>query len=541
MDAHLETDVLIVGGGPVGISLALDLGYRGVDHHVVEKTDGVVTAGAGVGTVGPRSMELFRRWGIADDVRAAGWPDDHSLDAAWVTKIGGHEIYRVPVGTVATRTMPKHTPEPEAVCPQNWLAPVMARPVGDRLHTCWRLESFEQHDDHVRATVTDLANGNGVTHTVHARYLVACDGPASPTRKTLGIGAPSRHKRQMFRVIMFRAPELRDQLGERNALFYFLMLSATLRFPVRALDGFGLYRLLVGVDDGDAEESAMDAAELVRRSIAFDTKFEVVSDTKWRLTHRVADKFSSGRVFIVGDAAHTLSPAGGFGMNTGIGSAADLGWKLTAVLQGWAGAGLLDTYELERRPVAIASLEEANVNLRRTMDRGLPPGLHDDGPRGERVRAAIAEQLERSGARRELEAPGVHLGYTYRSSIVDTEPEPPGEPGEWRQSTTPGARAPHAWLEPGKSTLDLFGRGFVLLAFDTSGGADKTSDDIGAAVNAFARRRVPLDTALCHDLEVATLYERRLVLVRPDGHVAWRGDQLPARLDELVDKVRGAA
>jgi hypothetical protein len=137
------------------------------------------------------------------------------------------------------------------------------------------------------------------------------------------------------------------------------------------------------------------------------------------------------------------------------------------------------------------------------------------------------------------------LGFTYRSSIVCTEPGPQGEPGDWRQSTTPGARAPHAWLEPGKSTLDLFGRGFVLLSFGTSDGApdgasDSASNDTAAAVDAFAGRRIPLDTTVCHDPEVAALYERRFVLVRPDGHVAWRGDELPAQLDELVDKVRGA-
>jgi flavin-dependent monooxygenase StaC len=351
----------------------------------------------------------------------------------------------------------------------------------------------------------------------------------------------------VFRVILFRAPELRDLLGPRNALFYFLMLSESLRFPMRAMDGHGLYRLLVGVDD--AEGSEMDAVELIRRAVAFDTKSEVLSDSKWRLTHRVADRFSSGRVFLAGDAAHVLSPSGGFGMNMGIAGATDLGWKLAAAIEGWAGAGLLDTYEEERRAVAIESLDEANVNLRRTMERELPPGLHDDGPRGEQVRAAVAELLERSGARRELEAPGIHLGFTYRSSIVCTEPGPQGEPHDWRQSTTPGARAPHAWLEPGKSTLDLFGRGFVLLCFGTSGSTsdgttdrstDGTTDGIAAAVNAFAGRRIPLDTTVCHDPEVAELYERRFVLVRPDGHVAWRGDELPAQLDELVDKVRGA-
>nr|AHE14876.1 RebC-like FAD-binding monooxygenase [uncultured bacterium] len=527
MDTDIETGVLVVGGGPVGMALALDLAHRGVDHLVVEETDGAVSHPR-VGTIGPRSMELFRRWGVADGIRAAGWPDDHPLDAAWVTRVGGHEVYRIPLGTVGSRTTPKHTPEPEAICPQHWLAPLLARAVGDRLRTRWRMAEFTQHDDHVRAAVTDL--GSGRTRTVLAKYLVACDGAASPVRKALGIGAPPRHRTQVFRNILFHAPELRTLLGERTALFYFLMLSSSLRFPMRTLDGHGLHRLTVGVDD--AEKSTMDATELVRRAIAFDTGVEVLSDNEWHLTHRVADRFSAGRVFLAGDAAHTLSPSGGFGMNTGIGGAADLGWKLAAVLEGWAGGGLLDTYEEERRPVAVTSLEEANVNLRRTMDRALPPGLHDDGPEGERVRAAMAARLERSGARREFDAPGIHFGHTYRSSIVHTEQPRAADPGGWRQSAEPGARAPHAWLAPGKSTLDLFGRGFVLLSFGTT-------DGVAAAARAFAARGVPLATTVCHDPEVAALYELTHVLVRPDGHVAWRGAELPTRLDELVDKVRG--
>jgi flavin-dependent monooxygenase StaC len=529
MHAHLETDVLIVGGGPVGMALALDLAHRRVDHLVVEETDGKVSHPR-VGTIGPRSMELFRRWGIAHEIRGTGWPDDHPLDAVWVTTVGGHEVYRIPLGTVASRKTPKHTPEPDAICPQHWLAPLLARAVGDALHTRWCLDSFEQQDDHVRANIIDLATG--VTRVVRARYLVACDGASSPIRKELRIAAPTRHRTQAFRNILFRAPGLRELLGPRAALFYFLMLSPSLRFPMRAIDGQGLYRLTVGTDDTD--NCTVNSFELVRRAVALDTTLEVLSDNDWHLTHRVADRFSAGRVFLAGDAAHTLSPAGGFGMNTGISGAADLGWKLTAALEGWAGPGLLATYEEERRPLAIASLEEANVNLRRTMERELPPGLHDDGPRGEQARAYVAEKLDRSDARREFDAPGIHFGLVYRSSIIRCESELSGGLDGWRQSAVPGERAPHAWLEPGRSTLDLFGTGFVLLSFGTS-------EDVGAAARAFAAHRVPLTTIVALTSEVAALYERRLVLVRPDGHVAWRGDELPTRLDDLVNQVRGAA
>ncbi|KWX00854.1 FAD-binding monooxygenase [Carbonactinospora thermoautotrophica] len=528
---EFETDVLIVGGGPVGMTLALDLKYRNVDFMLTEATDGSISHPR-VGTVGPRSMEFFRRWGIAQEIRETGWPEDHPLDGVWVTAVGGHEIYRIRQGTVGTRPIPDYTPEPEQICPQHWLAPLLLRHVGVHpdgpVRLRWRLDGFTQADDRVTATVTDLQVGSTVT--VHARYLVACDGASSSVRKALRVRAPARYPTRVFRNILFHAPLLREQLGERNALFYFLMLSSSLRFPMRSMDGRGMYRLTVGLD-GSPEASA-DALSLVRRAITFDTPVEVLSDLKWHLTHRVAERFRVGRVFLVGDAAHTLSPSGGFGMNTGICSAVDLGWKLAAVLESWGGAGLLDTYEMERQPVAAESLEEANVNLRRTLDRQLPPQIHLDTPEGEKARAEMAERLVRSDAQREFNAPQIHFGFRYTSPIVVPDGSaPPANPRDWRPSAAPGCRAPHAWLRPGVSTLDLFGRGFVLLRFAESERQDGFE-------RAFADRGVPLSTTTCHDPRIAELYERPFVLVRPDGHVAWRGDELPDDPGWLADQVR---
>ncbi|MGH8903457.1 MAG: FAD-dependent monooxygenase [Egibacteraceae bacterium] len=530
-----NTHVLIVGGGPVGMSLALDLKYRDVDFLLVEASDGSVFHPK-VSTVGPRSMELFRRWGIADRIRSAGWPGDHTLDAAWVTAVGGHEVYRLEFGTADSRPLPPHTPEPEQCCPQHWLAPLLMREVGvypdGPMRTRCRLDSFVQYVDRVVATITDLADGSVLT--VHARFMVACDGASSSVRKTCGVTALARHKTRVFRNILFRAPRLREQLGQHNALVYFLMMSSSLRFPMRALDGRNLYRLTVGVDGSPSASD--DAMSLVSSAIALDTPLEVLSDNEWHLTHRVADQFRVGRIFLAGDAAHTLSPSGGFGMNTGISSAADLGWKLAADLDGWAGPGLLDTYEAERQPIAVGSLEEANVNLVRTMKREVPPELHLDSPEGKRARAEMARRLEHSDVRREFDAPGIHFGFRYSSPIVVAEPAVPAAAangGGWRQSAAPGSRAPHAWLRPGTSTLDLFGRGFVLLCF-------AESDRRQGVEQAFAERCIPLETTVCHDVRVAELYERLFVLVRPDGHVAWRGDALPSDAGWLADKVRGA-
>ncbi|MFD7237355.1 FAD-dependent monooxygenase [Streptomyces syringium] len=528
------TDVLIVGGGPVGLALALDLKYRGVPFMVLDSSDGTVTHPK-VGTVGPRSMELFRRWGVADRIRAAGWPGDHPLDIAWVTAVGGHEIHRLEFGTADHRPPLAYTPEPEQVCPQHWLGPLLAREVGVHpdgpLQRRCRLDRFTRYDDHVVATATDLNDGSRLR--IRARYLVGCDGASSLVRKAAGIAAPARYDTRVFRNILFRAPGLRERLGARGALVYFLTQPPTLRYPLRSMDGRDLYRLTVsgpGPAGPEPEAAGQDALTMIRNAIRFDTPLEVLSENVWHLTHRVAERYRHGRVLLAGDAAHTLSPSGGFGMNTGICDAADLGWKLAAELAGWAGPGLLDSYDTERRPVAERSLEEANAHLLRTTRRELPKEILLDSAEGARARAKLSEGMERSGVRREFDSPDVHFGFRYVSPVVIRDGR---RERDWRTDALPGARAPHAWLGADTSTLDLFGDRFRLLCF-----AD--SDRLAAFEAAFAHRGVPLKATRCHDASVAGLYRSAFVLVRPDGHVAWRGAALPRDVLRVADTVRGA-
>jgi 2-polyprenyl-6-methoxyphenol hydroxylase-like FAD-dependent oxidoreductase len=545
MTSQLTTDVLVVGGGPTGMATALELRYRGVGFVLVEAGDGAV-GHPKVSGIGPRSMEFFRRWGIADRIRHSGWPGDHPLDCVWTTRIGGHELFRLKRHTMDTRPDFRHTPEPDAICPQHWLGPLLREELGVHpdgpVRMSTRMDGFTQDADGVTATITDLATG-AVTQ-VRARYLIACDGTGSPIRKAYGIPAPAQHETQVFRNILFRAPELRARLGERNANFYYLMISSALRFPLRALDGQSLYRLTVGVQGHP--ESLQDAERLVRKAIAFETPVEVLSVNEWHLVHRVASSFRDGRVFLVGDSAHTLSPSGGFGMNTGICGAADLGWKLAAELAGWAGPGLLDSYTIERQPVAFEGLEEANRNLERAMRREIPDELNDDSPQGELFRRKISEGLQRgaAGIAREFDAPDIHLGFTYAGSPLIV-PDPTAEPTEHRRpNTRPGSRAPHVWVKPGMSTLDLFGDGFVLLCF-------AESDRLDAFTAAFTSRGIPFTSVALDIPEVVEAYERSFVLVRPDGHVAWRGHELPESTaggagtsltaGEIADRVRGGA
>ncbi len=527
---NTTTEVLIVGGGPVGMAMAAELRYQGIDCILLEKTDGVVRDPK-VSTVGYRSMEFCRRWGISKQIRNAGWDENHTLDVAWVTTVGGHEIFRVNLPSYADRTQPDYAPETEQVCPQHWFAPEFVNYLGKYPQGCIKLlselENFQQSDNGIVASIKNLQTGN--SETIEAKYMVASDGARAQIRKQCGVDAVQYHDTQTFQSVVFQAPQLASQLGSGNAVVFFLV-NPTIQEPLRAVDGKGQYRLILKPQENG---EIHDAHKAIKAAISIDTPVEIISNLPWRLSHKVAEKFRCDRVFFIGDCAHTLSPSGGFGMNTGIGDAVDLGWKLAATIRGWGGANLLDTYEIERRPIAVRNLEAANANLQRTQKRGIPPEIASNSPKGEAIRKQMAEGMERSGVKKEFDAPGVHLGLRYESAIVISDGLPPEDKShEWTQSSYPGCRAPHAWLKPGLSTLDLFGHGFTLICFNSQAGIERLE-------RRCHEKQIPLTTHHINNPDIAKLYERAFVLVRPDGHVAWRGDEIPLYVEMMIDRVRG--
>ncbi|MEM6399237.1 MAG: FAD-dependent monooxygenase [Cyanobacteria bacterium P01_D01_bin.116] len=533
---NIKTEVLIIGGGPVGMSMAAELRYQEIDCILIEKTDGVVRDPK-VSTVGYRSMEFCRRWGISENIRNAGWDKNHTLDVAWVTSVGEHEIFRVKLPSYAKRTQPLYAPETEQVCPQHWFAPEFLNFLGIypqgivKLNS--ELENFHQSDSGIVANIKNLATGN--TETIEAKYMVAADGARAQIRKKCGVDAVEYHQTQTFQSVVFQAPELASQLGERNAMVFFLV-NPIIQEPLRAVDGKGQYRLILKPQENGEIHNAYTA---IKAAISFDTPIDVISNLPWRLSHKVAEKFCHGNIFFIGDCAHTLSPSGGFGMNTGIGDAVDLGWKLAANIQGWGGENLLDSYETERRPIAVQNLEAANANLQRTQKRSIPPEIASDSPKGEAIRKQMAEGMEKSGVKKEFDAPGIHLGLRYESSIIIPDgPAPEDNTQEWTQSSYPGCRAPHAWLKPGLSTLDLFGHGFTLMCFNSNSSSHPNSQ-IDRLTKICEEKQIPLTTHQINNPEIAQLYERAFVLVRPDGHVAWRGDSIPQDVEFIIDRVRG--
>jgi len=530
-----EIPVLIAGGGPVGLGLAIELGLRGVGTLLVETRDGNIAVPK-MSNVHVRSMEFCRRWGIADRVIAAGWPPHHPLDMIYVTTMTGYELGRTRIPSYAAQPHHPFSPVRDRHCPQLYFDPILrdfARTLdGVSLRYFTRFESFEADADGVTATVVDVKTGD--KSQIRARYLVGCDGAQSTVREQLGIGLGGAGKLDLSVTIFIRSSEL-GLMHDKGWCRLTRFVDATGCWSeLIAIDGKELWRLtvLTGLDD------SFDPDDCVRRIGGRPFAYEIISVLRWYRLEFVADHYREGRVFLAGDSAHQNSPTGGLGMNTGLADAVDLGWKLAASLEGWGGEGLLDSYEIERRPVAVRNTTYCTDQFYDAVGTPGDPALDDATPEGERARqhsrAAIAESHSITTF---MASYTLRLGFCYEGSpVICSDPALPPLDYEanYRQSARPGVRAPHVWLADGRSSLDLFGDGFVLLRL---GAAPPSGEAIAAAAS---RAGVPLKLVTLDNEEMARLCAFPLVLVRPDGHVAWRGDAAPADAGPLIDRVRGA-
>jgi 2-polyprenyl-6-methoxyphenol hydroxylase-like FAD-dependent oxidoreductase len=534
-----RTPVVIVGAGPVGLALAGDLGWRGVPCILIEKSDGEVFQPK-MDMVGIRTMEFCRRWGIVDDVENAGYNRDYSQDYAWVSQLhGGYEFGRESFPTVRDEAKPEQSPQKRERCPQNFFDPVLtrfARRSGQvQVRYSTEYVSHQERGDGVTVRVRDLESGE--EQEIECQYLVGCDGGASRVKEALGIRMTGTPALTYTTNAIIECKGL-EQLHDKKPGYRYIFIGPEGTWStVVAINGRDWWRFSI-VGDGTMQTlSEDDVAKAFRRAVGRDdVEFRIISVMPWIRRQLVADDYGTARVKIAGDAAHLTSPTGGFGMNMGIQDAVDLGWKLQAMVEGWGGAHLLDTYEFERRPVAIRNVNEAtnNLKLMLTPRQSLSPAVFEPGPEGDRARKVFGDAYT-AMMKREWYTIGIHLGFRYEgSSIVvpDGTTEPEDTVNTYVQTARPGHRAPHVWLEPEKSTLDLFGRDFVLVRFDKTLAVRELEE-------AAARAGVPLTVVDLDDDRARTLYERKLVLVRPDGHVAWRADALPEDTDALVDIVRG--
>ncbi len=526
--APVDTEVLIVGAGPVGLGMAIEFGLRGVKTTLIEQGDGTVDHPR-TGLIAVRTMELARRWGIATTIREAGFPADYELSMVFCTSLSGHLLTREPYPSMARTPTPPETPEKKQRCPQSWMQPVLVEAAGSipssSLLYRHRLDGFSQDADGITAKVVDLETNEPLV--IRAAYVIGCDGAAGGIREALGIEMKGRLLSYSVNILI-DAPDLVKQHPMGEAERYLFVGPDGTWGNLTVIDGDRTWRLTVLGSEEKMDLSTFDAEAWVRRALGNDSiPFCVTSVLPWRRSEMLASRFREGRVFLAGDALHTTSPTGGMGMNTGMQEVMDLGWKIEASLRGWGGPKLLESYEIERRPVAARNLAFSSSNFAAWKDVPDTSRILEVDDAAAQLRAEVGERMKLA-TRVEWESLGLQIGHRYDDSpicVPDGTPPTPDDYSDYVPTSRPGSRAPHAWLSEGRSTLDLFGTGFTLLVF-----GDKTdSQPLEAALEA---RGVPLRVERIELPEVTALYERKLVLVRPDGHVAWRGDA--AKDAELV-------
>ncbi len=529
--------VLVIGGGPVGLALAGDLGWRGISCLLIEQSDGSIYQPR-MDLVGIRTMEFCRRWGLVPAVEGSPYPRDYPQDNIYLTSLTGYELGRERFPGVGQAPRPPQSPQRRERCPQNMFDPILqafaaSRP-GVRLRYCTRLLSFTQDAERVTAVVENVTTG--AREEIAAQYIVGCDGGRSRVRETLGIAMQGNPVLTYTTNVIFRCPHLLSLHDKGKAYRHILIGPEGTWSTIVAINGRDEWRFSLIGSSEQREYTTEDIEAAIRRAVGCDFEFEILSVLPWVRRELVAERYRRGRGFIAGDAAHVMSPTGGFGMNTGIGDAVDLSWKLAAALEGWGGDALLESYGIERQPVGVRNVAEASGNLRRMLGLAAHPDLLDPTPQGMATRSKVGREFSET-MRREWFTLGIHVGYHYEGSPIcwpDGTPPPPDHANAYVPTARPGHRAPHSWLAEGRSTLDLFGHGFALLGFGTD------VEQAGPLLAAAKERKVPLTFQAISNPQIAALYERKFVLVRPDGHVAWRNDSIPADALALIDTVRGA-
>ncbi|MDH3738237.1 MAG: FAD-dependent oxidoreductase [Alphaproteobacteria bacterium] len=545
---ELRTPVLIVGAGMVGLSLAVELGTRGVDCIIVN--DGATEAAHPQGnTLNTRTMEHYRRLGIADQVRSAGLPPDHPTDVVYLTRFAGWELARLEMPSSAAQCRDrahseytKLTPEPLHRANFFYIETILKQRAEALdcvdVRFGWRLVEFAQQEGSVTAQIEYIADGS--RHGIHCDWLVGCDGARSTVRQALGIGFGGKggeddtFMRGRMLSSYVEAPGLLDLMPLKPGWHYWTV-NADARASIAALDAKGKYVALTRVPTGVDYED-VDPVASFRATIGADIPIKVHSTKPWTAgLALVAERYQDRRVLMAGDAIHLFTPTGGFGMNTGVDDVANLAWKLAAVVQGWAPAALLDSYEAERLPIGLRNTAMSHQFASAVANLEIPAELEDDSTAGDAARQRVGAHL--ATFTEEFRSLGIQLGARYLNSslIADDEAEPPEDsPFEYVPSSVPGGRAPHCWLNDERALFDIFGTGFTLLRL-----GDATADGDSLATAATARG-VPLSVVTITDSNVRDLYERDLVLVRPDQHIAWRGNTDPADPDGLIAQVIGA-
>lgn len=534
----MDAQVLIVGAGPVGLTLAYDLGRRGIRCILIEQKEAPQFLPK-MERCNARSMEIFRRLGLAGKIRAAGLRSDVPMDVFIILAMNEPPLLsqhypsvneaRAAIRACNDGTQPL---EPYQLISQYTLEPLLkgeceTLPSLSVRYGCEFL-SFEQDPDGVSARVLT----GGATETIRAAYLVGCDGGASTVRRQLGVKLRGEGNLLELRQALYRCDELFDKIpigdGPGRGRHYHVADDHSTFLIMQDSTRHWTLHAVVERDE--------DMKTLFERTVAIPVHYEMLSCAPWRMNLLLAESYGQGRAFLAGDAIHLVVPTGGLGMNTGVGDAIDLAWKLAATLQGWGGPNLVRSYEVERRQVG-----ERNVGASRYASLGrrkwrahCRPEIRDDTPAGQAARNNLI-RIAKVEQPKSNEMIGAELGYRYVDSPVICNI--PGGPEhlfrEYRPTIWPGARLPHVWLDDGTPIQDRIGDGFTILRLG------HTSADTGRLERALGSYGAPVTVLDIPDAAARDLYQHDIILLRPDMHIVWRGDRLLDDVREVAATATG--
>jgi len=550
MTATLEPDVLIVGAGPVGMTLALCLAQRRVRCTVVELKAAHAATEVKCNHISARSMEIYRRLGVAGDLRASGLPDDYPHDVSYRTSTVGQEITRIHIPGRLTRLTDRSgpdgwwpTPEPPHRLNQRYIEPILARHVQQHplIQCLYQHQVIEvQHNDD-EALVRCRVLSNGSTVTLRARYLVGCDGGRSLVRKSMGAQLVGDEVVQRVQSTCVRAPDLMALMKAPPAWAMFTV-NPRRSGNVYAIDGRETWLIHNYLRDHESDFESVDRDWAIRTILGVgpDFQYELLSKEDWIGRRLVADKLRQGRVFIAGDSAHLWVPYAGYGMNAGIADADNLAWHLAAQLEGWASPSALDAYERERLPITeqVSHFAMNHAHAMSQRRRAIPADIEDAGDAADASRRSFGQDLYELNVQQYCCA-GLNFGYYYDASpvmVYDDAVAPAYSMGSFTPSTVPGCRAPHVWLSDGVSLLDVLGTGFTLLCSPHA-----RAEQTALMQQAMHATRVPLTVRVMDDRHTwPAEYRHAWHLIRQDSHVVWRGDQItPDLATSVVACLRG--
>ncbi|SFN98955.1 2-polyprenyl-6-methoxyphenol hydroxylase [Variovorax sp. PDC80] len=523
-----NTQVLIVGGGPVGLAAAIELGSRGVKTTLVEAADRIGRAPRAK-TTNVRTCEHLRRWGILDHLRAASPLGlEYPSDISFATRLTGIEIARIPNAANCSPARDNLYSAHAQWIPQYKLEAVLLEHAqnipGVRIEFGARLTELSSHESEVISTIEH----QGVLNAVSSQYVIGADGARSTVRGLIGANMTGKGGLSVNRMLIFRQKGLRKRTKLGPAIMYWLV-NESIPAVLGPMDDDDVWY----INGPESFMSRLPPVELIREATGCsDIEPEILAIEDWKAHELIANKYNQGRIFLAGDACHLHPPYGGYGMNLGVADAVDIGWKIAAVISGWAGSDILSSYEIERRAVHERVVEEAVLNHSvRTVDL-VTPNLEDLSEKGRAAREACAKKIYEHKTR-EFKSLGIVLGSRYEKSPIISFEDPvllsKEDSSTYIPSSRPGSLAPHAWLHHGQdygsSLYDHFGHGYTLLSFVGASAETVELRDFAA------KEKIPLSVVIVDDAKIAALYEKKYVLIRPDQYVAWRGDVIKEYLE----------